>query len=121
MHVSPYVAKQTLDLIFKELNLINRKKALDESKRTLEYLSTQLQNYSLRNVIESINSLTEMELNKLVIANVKDDYTLVIVDSSFIPEKKSYPRRHLVIIVAFLLSFFLLAGYFFLLKVFQNK
>ncbi len=120
-HLSPYVAKETLDLIFKELNLINRKKALDESNRTLEYLSTQLQNYSLRNIIESINSLTEMELNKLVIANVKDDYTLVIIDSSFVPEKKSYPRRYLIVTVVFLLSFFLLVGYFFLLKVFQNK
>ena len=120
IHLSPYVAKKTLDLILRELNLINRKKALDESNKTLEYLSNQLKNYSLRNVIESINSLTEIELNKLVIANVKNDYTLAIVDSSFVPEKKSYPRRALIMIIAFLLSFFLLTGYF-LIKVLLKK
>tara|TARA_A100001015_G_scaffold321670_1_gene453899 strand:+ start:3834 stop:4727 length:894 start_codon:yes stop_codon:yes gene_type:complete len=118
-HLSPYVAKETLDLIFRELNLINRKKALEESNKTLEYLSNQLQNYSLKNVIQSINSLTEIELNKLVIANVKDDYTLAIIDSSYLPEKKSHPKRSLIMMVVFLLSFFLLTGYFFLLKAFS--
>ena len=120
IHLSPYVAKKTLDLILRELNLINRKKALDKSNKTLEYLSNQLKKYSLRNVIESINSLTEIELNKLVVANVKNDYTLAIVDSSFVPEKKSYPRRALVMLMVFLLSFFLLTGYF-LIKVLLKK
>ena len=91
-----------------EINNINRNKALKESSDTIDYLNSQLKKNSLNNVVKSINSLTEVELNKLVIANIKSDYTLTIIDSAYLPEKKSHPRRSLVGMMTLILSFIIL-------------
>lgn len=107
-HLSPIVAKETLNLIVNEINNINRNKALRESLDTIDYLNSQLKKNSLNNVVKSINSLTEIELNKLVIANIKSDYTLTVIDSAYIPEKKSHPRRSLVGVMTLILSFIIL-------------
>ena len=107
-HLSPIVAKETLNLIVNEINNINRKKALKESTETINYLNTQLEENSLNNVVKSINSLTEIELNKLVLANIKSDYTLTVIDSAFIPERKSHPKRSFVGMMIFILSFIFL-------------
>ncbi len=107
-HLSPIVAQETLNLIVDEINNINRNKALKESSDTIDYLNSQLKKNSLNNVVKSINSLTEVELNKLVIANIKSDYTLTIIDSAYLPEKKSHPRRSLVGMMTLILSFIIL-------------
>ena len=107
-HLSPIVAQETLNLIVDEINNINRNKALKESSDKIDYLNSQLKKNSLNNVIKSINSLTEVELNKLVIANIRPDYTITIIDSAYLPEKKSHPRRSLVGMMTFILSFIIL-------------
>ena len=107
-HLSPIVAKDTLNLIVNEINNINRDKALRESSDTINYLNSQLEENTFNNVVKSINSLTEVELNKLVLANIKTDYTLTVIDSAFIPERKSHPKRSLIGLLTFVLSFLFL-------------
>jgi uncharacterized protein involved in exopolysaccharide biosynthesis len=109
-HISPVIAQNTLNLILNEINNINRNKALSESMKTIDYLNKQLQQNSLSNITKSINSLTEIELNKLVVANVKTDFTLSVIDSANFPERKSHPRRSFIGVLTFFLSFFLFLG-----------
>lgn len=120
-HISPVVAKYTLNLILQEINAINRNKALSESSKRIEYLNNQLQKNSLSNVMKSINSLTEVELNKLVIASVKTDFTLSVIDSANFPEKKSHPRRSLIGVFTFFISFFILMARIFFINILYTK
>ena len=53
-----------------------------------------------------------------VFANVNEDYLIYPIDVAFIPEKKSYPKRQLMVLTFSLIGFFMtliyLLLYFFL-------
>ncbi|MBY0418546.1 MAG: LPS O-antigen length regulator, partial [Pararheinheimera sp.] len=63
-------------------------------------------------------SLVEEQMQKLMIANVRDEYVFKTVDQAIVPEEKAKPKRALMVILAAMFGFILsvilvLVRYFF--------
>ena len=102
-------------------NKITKKQDLAESESSLNYLYSQLQKVSEKDIRDSINKLIEVQLNTNMLANLKEDYLLGPIDPSFIPEVKSGPRRSIICIVGTLLGFMLSIMYVLTTYLFYSK
>ena len=106
-HISPIFAKDFLALIIKEANTLKRKKDIDTSNKALRYLKEELSHTPLIEIKESINQLIEVQLETQMLANINEEYSLVIIEPPFIPEEKSKPNRAIICVLATILGGFL--------------
>lgn len=111
-HTSPEFSKSFLELIIFELNQISRIKDLEESEEAIKYYNKEIVNTSIKEIKSSINSLIEVQLQRKMLTNVRQDYLLQYIDSPFLPIFKSEPRRSSYAITGMLLGLFLSAFFF---------
>lgn len=104
-HISPKFAYSFLDLIITEFNSLTRKKEIDRSNDALDYLFEESQNISSNEIREALFNIIEEQLKKKMISNIAKEYYFEIVDVPFIPVKKSFPQRSLIVILATFLGF----------------
>ncbi len=103
-HISPFFAKDFLELIIRESNELLRKKDMDESKQGLEYLTSELSKTPFVAIKESINTLIEVQLETQMMAQINQDYIFVEIEPPFIPEQKSKPTRSYICVVGTILG-----------------
>ena len=120
-HISPYFAYDFLNLVLQELNQLSRLRDLEESEEALKYLQRQLATSKNTDINRSINQLIESQLKTQMLANVRPDYLLQVLDQPFIPILKSSPQRTFLCIfgtfLGLVLSLVVLLGrYFFFSK-----
>ncbi len=94
-------------MIVKELNKIKREKDLEEAEKALTFLEEQLKKTQNIETVNSISQLIESQLKIKMLANVREDYLVTVIDEPFIPETKFSPRRSLITIIGFLIGFVL--------------
>lgn len=117
-HESPEFAYHLLQLILRELNNVIKNQDIYEAEQSINYLNDQLSSISQADVKKSINTLIEGQLEKLMLANVKEYYLLQPIDLPYIPEEKSNPPRALICIIGTIfglliaISFVLIRHYF---------
>ncbi len=97
-HKSPEFAYYLTDLIINELNNLERNRDIAQAMRAIEFLNEQLEVNKYADVRLSINRLIQSQLETQMLANVRQDYLLYQLDTPYIPEKKSRPRRSLICI-----------------------
>lgn len=114
-HYSPQFAYNFLNLIIDELNTVSRKKDIEESQKALDYLSEQSKVIDQKNIKNSIQRLVDSQLQRLVLANIKDDYLVTAVDKPFIAEKNSSPSRPIILIIGTIIGL-ILSLFYFLIK-----
>ena len=103
-HLSPYYAKDLLDLIIKEINLMIREKDIYESTEALSYLEQQVIDTSVADIRNSINRMIEGQMKTQMMAKIKKDYVLSIIDPPYVPENKSKPTRSIICIIGAILG-----------------
>ena len=103
-HISPVFAKEFLELIIREANVLLRKRDMEESSQALEYLTAELSKTPFVEIKESINSLIEVQLEKQMLAQINEDYILIEIDPPFIAEIKSKPNRSLTVVLGTILG-----------------
>lgn len=110
-HISPIFAKEFLELIIKEVNMLLRKRDMEESDQALQYLKSELSKTSLVEIKGSINALIESQLEKQMMAQINEDYFLIAIEPPFISERKSKPNRGIImvtgVIIGFIISLFI--------------
>ena len=104
-HISPVFAKEFLELIIREANVLLRKRDIQESSQALDYLKSELTKTSFVEIKESINNLIEGQMEKQMLAQINEDYILIEIDPPFIAEKKSKPSRLLIVVLGSILGF----------------
>tara|TARA_Y100001970_G_C14246173_1_gene868424 strand:+ start:1047 stop:1982 length:936 start_codon:yes stop_codon:yes gene_type:complete len=97
-HISPVFAKEFLTLIIKEANYLNREIDIDKSTKALSYLKQELSKTPLIEIKESINQLIKAQLDTQMMASVHEEYSLIILEPPFIPDKRSRPTRSMIVI-----------------------
>jgi LPS O-antigen subunit length determinant protein (WzzB/FepE family) len=97
------------------LNNDMRQRALSEAERNVAYLQAELGATNLATLKESIGSLLEAEMQKLMLAKGNEQFAFRIVDSAQVPKRRSSPKRALIVVSATLLGGFL-AVFFVLLR-----
>ena len=104
-HISPIFAKDFLSLIIQEANRIKRNKDIQTSSEALDFLKNELANTPLVEIQESINQLIQAQLETQMVAKINEEYTLVMIEPPFIPEKHSRPSRSLISIIGTVAGF----------------
>jgi uncharacterized protein involved in exopolysaccharide biosynthesis len=103
-HISPIFAKEFLDLIISETNELLRNQDLRESTDAIEFLVSEIPKSSLISMKDAINQLVLSKLEMQMMAKISSEYVLKIIEPPFVPEKKSQPKRTLIVILGTLLG-----------------
>jgi len=103
-HISPIFAKEFLDLIISETNELLRNQDLRESTDAIEFLVSEIPKSSLISMKDAINQLVLSKLEMQMMAKISSEYVLKIIEPPFVPEKKSQPKRSLIVILGTLLG-----------------
>ena len=98
-HLSPIFAYEFISLVERELNNLTKFKDINESEKALEYLYAQLELIQQKDIRNSINQLIESQLKTNMMANIKSDYVVTVIDSPYIAEKRTSPRRSVICIL----------------------
>ena len=98
-HESPKFANDFVYLVIETLNDIERNKEIKEAEQSLAFLSIQYEENLNASVQKSINNLYEIQLEREMLANVKKDYLISVIDYPFVPNKKSFPQRLLFLLI----------------------
>ena len=120
-HKSPVFSNRLLNIIIMEVNQKSRQKALDESSKSLLFLREEASLNKVSLINEAISGLIQSQLQTQMMAKVHEDYLLKIIDSPFVPEKKSKPQRAIICIIGVLIGFFLSLLYILFTSFFVKK
>ena len=106
-HISPEFSRYLSQLIINEANNIVRERDLENANKALEYLNKELESTQQSSIKDSMNEIIKSQLEKKMLAFVRNDYLLETIDQPFLPEKKSSPGRSLIVIFSTTLGFFI--------------
>ncbi|MDX3774149.1 Wzz/FepE/Etk N-terminal domain-containing protein [Chromatiaceae bacterium AAb-1] len=106
-HLSPYIAQQWLSWLIEDINQEMKIRDIKEAERSIVYLQKQIQETNISDVKAALFSLIEEQTKSLMLANVRDEYVLKVVDSPMVPEQRDSPKRALIcLLITFLGSIF---------------
>lgn len=105
-HHSPIFAHNFLNLIINEINEVSKQSDIKESERALEYLANQSKNIEQKNIKDSIKGLVDSQLERLMLANIRDQHLVSTIDPPFIAEENFSPSRPIIVILGTIIGFF---------------
>lgn len=111
-HISPEFSEQLLHLIIQELNLLQKETAIAEANAALKYLENEMLKSTNAEVRGSIAKLIEMQLKTKMIANMRQDYLVKVIDTPYKPVSKTGPLRGFIASISFFITLFLLIPIF---------
>ncbi|MCK5596861.1 MAG: hypothetical protein KAJ04_05375 [Candidatus Eisenbacteria sp.] len=91
----------------KMIALVNRhlqSRAITEGKRSLDFLTRELQRTNVGEVRATIYRLVETQMQRMMVANIKEEYGFRVLDKAVPPEKHIRPNRKLMAVVAFVIG-----------------
>jgi len=106
-HQSPFVARQWVELVVNEINGFYRQKDKLESERAVSYLNQKISVTSLSEVKYVLAQLLQEETKKLTLIEANQFYVFDYIDPPVVMEKKSEPRRSIIVIISSIFGGFL--------------
>lgn len=98
-HQSPFIAKQWVELIVREVNAFYRLKDRSETERSINYLTQQLTKTSLSEIKQVIAAILKQETQKLTLIESNKYYVFEYIDPPSIMEHRSSPKRSSISII----------------------
>ena len=106
----PKVAAKWANQLVKQLNEQLRQKAITDSRKRVGYLEQELAKTTLQDMRTVLYNILESEKQIAMLANVNEDFALVVIDPAVAPEVRAKPNRKLTVVLGgvcgFLLSIF---------------
>lgn len=104
----PGLAAQWANQLVADVNDALRRRAVDEAERSIAYLNRELERTGIVEVRQAIYSLLEHEIQKIMLANVRDQYAFKVIDPAQAPEEDRYvePNRMLLAVAGLVLGGF---------------
>jgi uncharacterized protein involved in exopolysaccharide biosynthesis len=93
----PVVAARWVNDFVALANELIRTKALNESQRNVDFLTSQANKTSSVEVQHAMYQLLESETKKLMLANERIEYAFSVADPGVAPEIRSFPKRTLIV------------------------
>ncbi|MBL1277371.1 MAG: hypothetical protein COB30_014910 [Ectothiorhodospiraceae bacterium] len=100
----PEVAAQWANMLVLRLNEHQRQTAIFEAEQNIDYLNSQLQKTSVVDMQQMIYQMIESETKAVMLANVKKDFSLEVIDPAVAPEKRIRPRRSLIVVLGLVMG-----------------
>ncbi len=101
-HQSPHIAKDWTELFVNEINAFYRQKDKHEAQKASNYLNKQILVTNLSEIKQVIAELLQKETQKLALIEANQSYVYEYIDPPAVMEKKSEPRRFLILVVSLL-------------------
>lgn len=103
-HVSPYFAKEIIDLIIFEINEITRNDDMQLAERSIKFLDEEISKTTLSDIRYGLNILKQKNIEKIMLAKTSPDYLFKVLSPAIASEKKAKPSRAVICILGFLLG-----------------
>jgi uncharacterized protein involved in exopolysaccharide biosynthesis len=84
------------------LNNYVRRRALLEAEANVEFLQEELSKADVATLRQSIASLLEGELQKLMLARGKEEFAFRVIDRAEVPKYRERPKRRIIVVLAVL-------------------
>jgi hypothetical protein len=112
-HLSPILVQRWTQQLVVGVNQKIRQRDMQEAQSSLNYLSQQLQDTKVAEIRSSLAQLIEEQTKTLMLANIREEYVLKVVDPAYLPEEKVKPRRSLVVLMSMfgMTLFLMIIGY----------
>ncbi len=120
-HQSPFIAKEWVDLVVREVNSFYRQKDKLEAEKAVNYLNKQISITGLSEIKEALAQLLQEETKKLTLIEANQSYVFDFIDPPAVMEQESEPNRILISLLSALLGVvlsivFVLIRYYFFTK-----
>lgn len=120
-HYSPDIAEKWLFWIIEDINETLKNRDLLFATKTKAYLLEQIQKNSIAELNQVFNDLVESQIEKIMLAEVNDEYAFTVIDPPMLPERKSEPNRVKIVLFGSVLSLLLAMGCAFFHSVFIHR
>lgn len=90
----------------RRLNDRLRQQAAEEAERNVAYLRTEIGATSVVSLQQTMGSLLESEMQKLLLARGESDFAFKVIDRAVAPKKRDAPKRGLIVLLALLTGSF---------------
>jgi len=100
------LAAEWANRLVERVNVTVRQKTIREAERSVEYLNRELEKTSIVELRGAIYRMIESQINKIMFANVREEYALRVIDPAVVPDADEYvkPRRLLLIALGIVLG-----------------
>jgi uncharacterized protein involved in exopolysaccharide biosynthesis len=99
------IAKQLLTFLLKDLNALMKERAKVKGEKSLNYLMVQLSQTKDADVRESFVSMIKKETQKMMLADIREEYLFETIDAPIVPAYPGKPNRILIVILSVLGGF----------------
>ncbi|MCC5855541.1 MAG: LPS O-antigen length regulator [Idiomarina sp.] len=103
-HQSPFVAKQWVDWLLRDINDEMRRRDIEEAKNSIAYIEREIEHAKLTTTLEVYSSLLEQQTQTIMLANVRPEYIFRIIDPPVVPEEHSKPARTIIVLIGIALG-----------------
>ncbi len=104
-HESPYIAQLWLDKLITDINDKVRQLDVFEAEKSIFYLNNKIHETNVNEIKNVLFSLVEEQHKTLMLANIRKDYALRLIDPALAPEERFKPKRFLIFLFLSLLGF----------------
>lgn len=105
-HQSPYIAKEWVEIIIKNINESMREVDKNLSIEAINFLNQRAKVTRLNDLKGAISELLESQMQTMMMASVAEEYVFKTISSPVVPEEKSAPNRSLICILGSIFGFF---------------
>jgi uncharacterized protein involved in exopolysaccharide biosynthesis len=116
----PRLAAQWANQLVARLNEHQRQLAINDAQKSIDYLKQQLQQTDVVDMQQAIYRLIEVQTKTIMLANIKKDYAMEVIDPAVVPEKKIKPKRSLIVVMGVVLGLVVAVFTVFFLQFLQN-
>ncbi len=101
------LAASWANTLVERVNKYLRQQAMAQSQRTLKYLNDELMRTQIEDQRKALFQLISQEQQKSMLANTQKQFAFQIIDKAVAPDKKSKPKRAIIVILTgFIVGFF---------------
>lgn len=118
-----FLAEKWANAIVSRINEQMRMRDIAESEKRIEYLRRELKSVGIVEIERSIYRLVELEINNIMVANVRKEYAFRVVDPAIVPDADRYffPRFVIIIPIGLVLGVGLAVFLVFIRRIFTNS
>jgi len=103
----PVTAAQWANALVSSINATLRQQTVDASDKAIAYLKEQLARTSVVELQQVLHRLIEVEMKKIILANLNEDFAFRVIDPATAPEEPFKPRVLLMVVLSTTLALIL--------------
>lgn len=120
-HFSPFVAQKIAADLVASLNKKMKNDDIAEAEKSIAYLQGALEQTKVADMQKVFYQLIEQQQQTKMLANVRDEYVLKVIDPPVVAEKKVEPKRAIIAILGVLIGGFFGAMIVFIRQAFRKN